>query len=516
MPVPRPYIPSRKFLAIGPAADEKINLSDYLTDLEVVRSVEPQTIRTFDDTNFEQLVAGIETWQVNATWVASNNLQSVRQVLGGLVGTLAYFEASPGSDKPTESQPIIRGRCFVDSLPGVPAGGKREVGTFSTSWTTSGPVMALTPRLWWRRYHGLTSEPTAFTLIQALAASATPSARGSATSLDLVPELGLEGPPRSLTFRLVRALVKPGQSISQVRYRAGNDGIDERIYGGLLPANTDGTPNLSGVARGTFSHDPTAGVNLGLIHWRRFEGLGASGRPTSLANAMSGVNNLADSFGWGSSGGAAADLGLEDIDYTLTVRALQIWVKPGNTVDTIAYRTASDGVDAALWCGVYPDNGSGIPDITATPIGLAQRTTPITSRWTSTQVGIPSGQRPAGRETWYVVSAHWQETASPRGRFQVNFNNTGWNSQFSSNPDRVPVQFSPWAWYERGPGYETADYPISPAIAAGSTFYIGLGHYRAADPSRGRVHVSFDSGATWIEDLLADYAQVEFPHWAWT
>ena len=514
MPVTKPYIPSRKFLAIGAAAGEKINLSDYLTDLEVVEEIDPKPFATYDGTNFDRIEAGIKRWRINATWVASTATRGVRQTLGGLVGRLAYFEASPGADKPSPDTPIIRGRCFVDSLPYVPAGAKREIGTITTSWVTSGVVQVATPRLWWRRWHGLTAEPTAFATVQALAASQEAAARGSATSLDLVPELGLEGPPRSLTLRVTRGVVKPGRTVNQIRYRAGNDGIDERIYGGVFAAGADG-PDLSTPAVATFSHDPTQGTNLGYIHWRRFERLGSSGRPTSLADAMSGVNNLADNFGWGTSGGSAADIGLADINYTLTIRAVRFVVKPGNTVDTIAYRTDSSGVDAAMWCGLYPDNGSGIPDVTATPVGLAQRTTPLTSRWTSTQVPITAGQRPAAGETWYAVSAHWQETASPRGRFSLNFNGRGWNTQFNTSPGAVPVTYQRWAWYERGPGYETADYPISPAFAAGATFYVGVGHYRATNPSRGRVHISFDGGTEWVTDLLDDYTAVEFPRWAW-
>ena len=514
MPVPKPYIPSRKFLAIGAHPDRKTNLSDFLTDLEVVRESDGQTFATFDGDNFDQTTRGLERWRINATWIASTATNSVRRALSPLVGQVVYFEAGPGSDKPTAESPIIRGRCFISSLPYVPSGAKREVGTLQTSWTTSGSVLIATPRLWWRRWHGLTSEPTGFTVVQAVAASQEEAARGAATSLDLVPELGLEGPPRSLTLRLVRAVVKSGQSISQIRYRAGDDGIDERIYGGLLPANSDQTPNLNGIARGTFSHDPSQGVNADFIHWRRFERQGAGARPTSLADALGETNNLADTVGVGSRGDLDADVGIADINNTLVVRAVQCRVKAGQSVSSVAYRSSGAGVNAAMWCGLVRESG-GFPDLTHAGVGLAQRTTPITSRWTSTQVAIPRADRFNAGDHFYVVSAHWQETATPHGRFQVNFDNQGWISNFATAND-PRVQFNRWSWYESGSGYETADYPISPAIAAGTTFYVGLGHYRADNPSRGRVHVSFDGGSEWITDLLADYAAVSFPQWAWT
>ena len=140
MPVNAPYVPNDKYFAVGSAANSLTDLSDYLTDFELMRNSEPQTFRTFDDTNYEQIEAGVEMWTINATFVEDYSTGGPHAVLSALVGTNAYFEARPDGAAASATNQKITGQCFVEQLPYVPAGGKREVATFSVTYRTSGTV----------------------------------------------------------------------------------------------------------------------------------------------------------------------------------------------------------------------------------------------------------------------------------------------------------------------------------------------------------------------------------------
>ena len=250
MPVNNPYIPRNKFLSLSHPVLGVEDLSDFLVDLEVVREVDSNVFATFDGTNVEQVTRGVERYTINATWVASAVATGdVRHVLRRFfmpLGTLATFEANPDADAPLS--PVITGQCFVDQIPVVPSGAKREVGTFTTSWRTSGPVSVTTPRLWWRRWHNLQTAPATLSIVKALATHpVTPHQEfGQGIRLNDAAELRLStAPQRSVQMRVVRARVAAGQRISTVRWRSAGDGVDQRVFCGLLPEPRAGVLDFS-------------------------------------------------------------------------------------------------------------------------------------------------------------------------------------------------------------------------------------------------------------------------------
>ena len=140
MPVNNPYVPNDKYFAIGSAANSLTDLSDYLTDFDLTRSVEPKPFMTFDDTDVENIEAGIERWTINATFVMDYSAGGPYATLSPLVGTKAYFEARPDGAAASSTNQKTTGQCFVEAFPYVPPGAKREVGTFTVTWMTTGTV----------------------------------------------------------------------------------------------------------------------------------------------------------------------------------------------------------------------------------------------------------------------------------------------------------------------------------------------------------------------------------------
>ena len=144
MPVTAPYVPNNKYFAIGSAANSLTDLSDYLTDLDVLRTVAPQVFSTMDDTDYEQVEAGIEMWNVNATFIMDYSSGGPYAVLQALVGTNAYFEARPDGGAASTTNNKFTGQIFVESLAYIPPGAKREVGTFTVSYRSTGAITVAT------------------------------------------------------------------------------------------------------------------------------------------------------------------------------------------------------------------------------------------------------------------------------------------------------------------------------------------------------------------------------------
>ena len=144
MPVTNPYVPNNKYIAFGSAANSLTDLSDYCTDCDLVRSVDERSFTTFDDTDYEQIEAGIESWMVNATFVMDYSTGGPYATLNSLVGTTAYFEMRPDGGAASATNNKITGQCFVSSLHYVPSGAKREVGTFTISYRSSGAITVAT------------------------------------------------------------------------------------------------------------------------------------------------------------------------------------------------------------------------------------------------------------------------------------------------------------------------------------------------------------------------------------
>ena len=180
------------------------------------------------------------------------------------------------------------------------------------------------------------------------------------------------------------------------------------------------------------------------IQWRQYDGV------TQGSDAGTGSVTRAEApsrIGSGSNTRNDDDNGTPTANNVLVVRVVKCRVKPGQSVNTVRWRSGDDGVDRILWCAIYPANTDGSPDFTASATGAAEERMTTTSTWTSSHRTV-SPTLAAG-VTFYCVSAGYVDDITTKSvDFQVSFNggSTWYGNLATANDQRV--QFLQWEWVD--------------------------------------------------------------------
>lgn len=115
------------------------DLMSYTSKVEITAEVEEQDVTTFASLGWKEVLGGIKSGNIAADFLNDMTDNLLDEVMWGLFGTVATFEARAQSATVTSSNPKYTGSCLVKSWAPI-SGSVGDVNKQSVTFPTSGVI----------------------------------------------------------------------------------------------------------------------------------------------------------------------------------------------------------------------------------------------------------------------------------------------------------------------------------------------------------------------------------------